>query len=179
VHADELMNNFNVGLMPEVRRGTMSEDEARTEYMMRLEGAVGVEEVSEDISFEQFLDYYTWLSCSIIDDGTFVQAVETAWRVEEVSGDDMKYHACVQLLRTNCEKMVKGTVDKQKCERVMRLSLRQYDLENKKSLTIEQFCKGVHLLSCSMDEAVAVLFFDRWGGVGGLDYEKMSHDLFV
>mgnify|MGYP000577646400 CR=1 FL=1 len=180
ISIDALMAFFNAGMMPEVRRGTLSVEDANSEFVMRLKGATERSEVDSTISFDQFQEYYTWLSCCIIDDDTFVDTVSTAWKVSEIDVNQEKMQVCIGILKETANKNSKGVVDRSKCERVMRLSLRQYDLENKGSLTMEQFLKGVHLLSCTMDESVASLFFEKWGnGEGLLDYNAMSRALFV
>ena len=72
---------LNVDMMPEVRRGTLTPIEGAKEFVRRLEGTTGI--AGGKITKEEFVDYYSWLGCSVIDDDTFVGLVETAWRVKE------------------------------------------------------------------------------------------------
>ena len=73
-------------------------------FVMRLEGATKKAEVTETITFDQFHDYYNWLSCSIIDDDTFVKTVETAWQVSENDINQEKMDLCITILKDTAKK---------------------------------------------------------------------------
>ena len=74
---------------------------------------------------------------------------------------------------------VKGPTDPVKQEHYMRSTLQHFDLENSGTLTVEQFLKAAHRMSCTLNEGIAGLFFEKFGaGNGELDYERMARELF-
>ncbi|GMH61726.1 hypothetical protein TL16_g03321 [Triparma laevis f. inornata] len=172
----DLMENFNVSMMPEVRKGTLSEDSAKEVFLHRLEGTADV--LESNISKEQFVDYYSWLACSIISDDTFVTLVETAWGVSEADVGENRFNMCVDVLMGWADEKVKGVTDKVKQKQLMMLTLRHFDLENKGSLFVPQFMQATHRMSCSMSEEIAQLFFDKFAVEGKLDYYVMTEALY-
>mmetsp|Transcript_25259 Transcript_25259/g.47463 ORF Transcript_25259/g.47463 Transcript_25259/m.47463 type:complete len:299 (+) Transcript_25259:66-962(+) len=175
-HTTDLMANFNVAMMPEVRKGTLSEESAKEVFLHRLEGTADV--LESNISKEQFVDYYSWLACSIISDDTFVDLVETAWSVSEADVDEDRFNMCVQVLMGWADEKVKGVTDEVKQKQLMRTTLQHFDLENKGSLFMPQFMQATHRMSCSMSEEIAQLFFDKFAVEGKLDYYVMTEALY-
>jgi len=176
-HVEDIVQCLNVKMMPEVRKGTLSEAEGAKEFVRRLEGTT--EMIDSVITFTDFVDYYSWLSCSIIDDETFVELIETAWSVSERDIGEDRFELCSRVMVVHSEEKVKGVTDKVKQEQYMRTTLQHFDLENKGSLTMEQFLKAAHRMSCSMDENIGQLFFDKFQNEEELlDYYKMAEALF-
>mmetsp|Transcript_20254 Transcript_20254/g.42438 ORF Transcript_20254/g.42438 Transcript_20254/m.42438 type:complete len:305 (-) Transcript_20254:43-957(-) len=177
VHVEDIVQCLNVKMMPEVRKGTLTEAEGAKEFVRRLEGTTKM--VDSVLTIEDFEDYYSWLSCSIIDDDTFVELIETAWNVSERDIGEDRFALCSRVMIVHSEEKVKGVTDKVKQEQYMRTTLQHFDLENKGALTMEQFLKAAHRMSCSMDENIGQLFFDKFQNENGhLDYYLMAKTLF-
>ena len=145
VGTDVVMSSFNVEMMPEVRKGTLTVDDARIEFLRRLEGHSEVE-TEGAISRADFVEYYSWLGCSIISDDTFVDLVETVWNVKEGDYDEERVELCCRIMKAYCTGKVKGVSDPVKQKALMRTSLQHYDLENKGSLFLPQFMQSAHLM---------------------------------
>jgi Ca2+-binding EF-hand superfamily protein len=174
---EDLVECLNVKMMPEVRKGTMTPMEGAKEFIRRLEGTTKMSEGV--ITKGDFVDYYSWLSCSIIDDDTFVTLIETAWEVTERDVGEDRFKLCSRVMIVHSSEKVKGVTDPVKQEQYMRTTLQHFDLENDGTLTMEQFLKAAHRMSCTMDEEIGQLFFDKFAAEGGgLDYVMMARALF-
>ena len=177
LHVDDLVKCLNVEMMPEVRKGTMTTEEATKAFISRLEGTTTM--IHSEISFEEFVDYYSWLSCSIMDDSTFVEMIDTAWGVSEQDTAEDRLALCSEVLIRHADGKVKGVSDKIKQQHYMKTTLQHFDLENKGSLTMDQFLKATHRMSCTMNEDIGQLFFNKFSNSEGLlDYIAMSEALF-
>ena len=68
---------YDASSHPDVLAGRLSSDEALRDFM-----SVWNRHVPDDvITFDEFLDYYTDVSCSVDTDGEFLQIVRNAWRL--------------------------------------------------------------------------------------------------
>jgi len=173
---DELMAVFNVSLMPEVRKGSMTADEARDNFVHRLEGTK--DSIHTHITLGEFVNYYSWLSASIIDDGNFVMVIEDAWGVPELDIDEVRFGICCKGMKENAMKKVSGVADDFKARNELLKTLRHCDLENKGGLFMPQFLKAAQRLCCSMDEEYGAIFMKKYGEEGVLDYKRMADDMY-
>ena len=174
---EELMEAFNVERMPEVMKGSMSVEEARVDFVGRLEGTR--DSVHSHITLAEFVDYYSWLSASIVSDGSFISVLEAAWGVAEIDESVVRYEICCKAMKATALKKVTGAADEVKAKHVLLKTLRHFDLENKGGLSEQQFVKAAQRLCCSMDGSFAELFFQRFAGADGvLDCEAMADGLY-
>jgi hypothetical protein len=179
-----LLAAFNAGGMPELKRGVLaSPAEAAALFASRFSDCVCSDPSSSGaVSFASFLDYYGWLSASVVADDGFVAVVCATWGVEEVDAKESHYGAAVKLLRDHATLHVKGNggdKDPVKCLRYLQDQLGHYDIRTTGKVDVEQFLRGVKRMNCSMSREGAMLFFDRFGVDGLIDYKAMCAELYT
>jgi Ca2+-binding EF-hand superfamily protein len=174
---EEMMAVFNVDMMPEVRKGSMTVDEARVDFVRRLEGTKDA--LHTHLTLNDFIAYYSWLSASIIDCDQFVGMIETAWRINEKDHRQEMYEICRKTMMETAMKKVKGVADDVKAQHALLQTLSHFDLENKNGLFVNQFIQAAQRLCCPMDEEFASLFFDKFGTDGVLDFNRMVKEMYA
>jgi len=84
IEIQDLKNKYNMRKNPEVLNGKKSEEEAYGEFLQTLEYHFNIYKGKLDrkITFEEFIEYYNNISCSIDNDEYFETMIKNAWNLD-------------------------------------------------------------------------------------------------
>ena len=80
-----LKNIYNAQEHPEVKMGRKNENEIYNEFIYTLDCFINYKENSTQLSFEDFIEYYSGISASILNNEYFFDMIDGVWNMENVS----------------------------------------------------------------------------------------------
>jgi len=81
VNINEIAHIYDVSMNPEFLEGKKTKAEILTEFLNNFEGARGNND--GNVTWDEFVDYYSDLSMSTPSDEYFVKMMESCWQVPE------------------------------------------------------------------------------------------------
>ena len=83
VTIDDLKGLYSARFHPDVKAGKKTEDQVLKEFLSTFEAYSDIHGVDSEITKEEFVDYYTFISASIDNDEYFELMINNAWRINE------------------------------------------------------------------------------------------------
>jgi len=95
VNLEDVKGRYNCRQHPDVRSGKRTEDEILGDFLDTFEQHHALitgdfKQRDSQVTFEEFAEYYSNISCSIDDDRYFEQMIKTAWNLEGTAGTQQK-----------------------------------------------------------------------------------------
>jgi Ca2+-binding EF-hand superfamily protein len=85
INIEDLKDVYNSSQHPDVKSGKKTEDQVLYEFLDTFEmhfNLLGKQKKDRNIEFEEFLDYYTNVSCGIDSDDYFELMITNAWNFD-------------------------------------------------------------------------------------------------
>jgi Ca2+-binding EF-hand superfamily protein len=173
---DDLVGIFNCKKHPKVLEGSMSEEDALTDFLKSFEGSTKKDGI---ITKDEWVEYYTQLSASIPSDDYFVVMMESVWMVNEKAGSPetmAKVERWVGELKAKISQ--KGKATETDAEKLRKL-FKYFDTDETGTVTIDEFSAAMGRLGISLERRDTRAFFNVYDKdlSGFLSYEEFIRNV--
>lgn len=83
VTIDDLKGLYNCKFHPDVKAGKKTEEQVFKEFLNTFEAYSDIQGIDAELTKDEFVDYYTFISASIDNDEYFELMINNAWRINE------------------------------------------------------------------------------------------------
>jgi len=135
INGKDVGQMINCSATPEASRAGRSDEELVAEFLNGFDGARGNND--GNITWNEWLDYYTDLSMSMVDDEYFVQMMQSVWQICEDESSTVsknQIEALTQSLRHKLLDFSKNSQD----EYVLRGVFKEFDTNCSGTLTADE-----------------------------------------
>lgn len=155
----DINNIYDVSRNKDFIEGRKSRDEILADFLSGFEGVKGNKDGV--VTWEEWKDYYTDLSMSVVDDLYFVRMMESVWQICEDEDADVTKEQIEYLTKTLRHKLL--DFSKQSIEEyVLRDLFKQFDVNKSGDLTVDELTMMLAKLGISCDRKYVRALFNKF-----------------
>lgn len=162
---------MDCSFIPESARAGKTNDQLIGEFLNSFDGARGNND--GQVTWNEWLDYYTDLSMSMVDDLYFVRMMESVWQICEDESSNVTKTELAALTQSLRHKLLDFSNNSQD-EYVLRGVFKEFDANNSGTLTADELTNMFAKLQISVDRKyIQALLrnFDK-NGNGVIEFEE-------
>jgi len=134
ITVSDIQNIYDVSQNPDFLESRLSKEQILENFLNQFDGARGNND--GQITMDEFMDYYTDVSCSISSDEYFVQMMESAWQCPEDDSDKAAQQAVSYLCKEVRSRLL--TASRNGDDVLIKKCYNDFDTNGSGSLTIDE-----------------------------------------